>query len=178
MILVVSTLIATIIVLDKYDDILELIPGYGIGIFPGGKGFRNVGGIGGDAVKGGSKASKGTLKMDLQKFGKKGATEAVEWTNHGYKHFPQKKMNWKEIIKSTKSGAAKYNPGTDIQKLERMAWEKGTSVTNGRIWKVMEFDDVIGASAGAEIKYMRIEMSGGTIHGHPITKAEYKKLMK
>ncbi|HDK7166212.1 TPA: hypothetical protein PTV44_000014 [Clostridium botulinum] len=141
-----STLIATIIVLDKYDDILELIPGYGIGIFPGGKGFRNVGGIGGDAVKGGSKASKGTLKMDLQKFGKK--------------------------------GAAKYNPGTDIEKLERMAWEKGTSVTNGRTWKVMEFDDVIGASAGAEIKYMRIEMSGGTIHGHPITKAEYKKLMK
>ncbi len=42
----------------------------------------------------------------------------------------------------------------------------------------MEFDDVIGASAGAETKYMRVEMSNETIHGHLITKGEYKKLIK
>gem|GEM_PF-5835799 len=108
----------------------------------------------------------------------KGASDAVEWTNQGYKHFPQKNISWKDIIKSTKNGPAKYNPGTEIEALERMVWEKGTTVTNGKTWRVMGFDDVIGASAGAETKYMRVEMSGGTIHGHPITKAEYKKLIK
>lgn len=51
-------------------------------------------------------------------------------------------------------------------------------VTNGKTWKVMELDDVIGASGGSETNYMRVEMSGGTIHGHPITKAEYLKLTK
>ena len=42
----------------------------------------------------------------------------------------------------------------------------------------MEFSYIIGASAGSGIKYMRVEMSGGTIHGHPKTKSEYKKLIK
>lgn len=108
----------------------------------------------------------------------KGLNEAIKWTNHGYKHFPQKNMSWKDIIKSTKNGPAKYKPGIDIEALERMVWEKGTPVTNGKIRKYMEFDDIIGASAGAETKYMRVEMSGGTIHGHPITESEYKKLIK
>ncbi|MGJ0909523.1 polymorphic toxin type 50 domain-containing protein [Clostridium botulinum] len=71
-ILVVSTLIATMIVLDKYDEIMEPIPGYGIGIFPGGKGFRNVKEIGGDAVKGGSKAK------NLYKFTSKGNGNATK----------------------------------------------------------------------------------------------------
>ena len=87
-------------------------------------------------------------------------------------------MSWKDIIKSTKNGPAKYNLGTDIEVLERMVWEKGTPVTNGKTWKVMEFDDVIGAIGGAKTNYMIVEMSGGTIHGYPITKSEYLKLTK
>ena len=102
----------------------------------------------------------------------------VEWSNHGYKHFPQSNMAWKEIVKSSKNGPAKYTPGTNIEKLERIVWEKGTPVTNGKTWKVMKFNDVIGASAGAETNYIRVEFSGGTIHGHPITKVEYNKLLK
>ncbi|MCW6111078.1 ribonuclease domain-containing protein [Clostridium sporogenes] len=44
-------------------------------LFPMGKGIKYIGEIGGDAIKGGSKAKKlykaeGLLKMDLQKFGK------------------------------------------------------------------------------------------------------------
>ncbi|HDK7166199.1 TPA: hypothetical protein PTV44_000001, partial [Clostridium botulinum] len=68
-IFVVSALIATMIVLDKYDDIMEPIPGYGIGIFPGGKGFRNVREIGGDAMNGGGKA-KNLYKFTSKKGGK------------------------------------------------------------------------------------------------------------
>jgi hypothetical protein len=26
-------------------------------------------------------------------------SENLDWTNHGYKHFPQKNMKWKEIVK-------------------------------------------------------------------------------
>ena len=52
----------------------------------------------------------------------------VEWSNHGYKHFPQSNMTWKEIVKSSKNGPAKYTPGTNIEKLERMVWEKGTPI--------------------------------------------------
>ncbi len=40
----------------------------------------------------------------------------------------------------------------------------------------MKFDDVSGASGGAESKDIRVEMSGGTVHGHPITESEYIKL--
>ena len=104
--------------------------------------------------------------------------EKVEWSNYGYKHAPQKNMSWKDITDSTKNGPAKYKPEIDIESTEKMVWEKGTSVTNGKTWKVKEFDDVIGASDGVETKYMRVEMSGGTIHGHPITKSEYLKLLK
>ncbi|MBQ6568541.1 MAG: hypothetical protein IJL80_15965 [Treponema sp.] len=39
------------------------------------------------------------------------------------------------------------------------------------------FDNVIGASNGKETRFMRIENSNGTIHGHPISEVEYKKLL-
>ena len=58
------------------------------------------------------------------------------------------------------------------------AWETGTPVTNGKTWKVKEYDEIIGACSGKETRYVRIEYSGGVIHGHPITEREYKKLIK
>mgnify|MGYP003293189168 CR=1 FL=1 len=70
----------------------------------------------------------------------------VEWSNHGYKHFPQSNINWKDIVKSSKNGPAKYTPGTNIEELERMVWEKGIPVTNGKTWKVMEFKLVLSKS--------------------------------
>ena len=42
----------------------------------------------------------------------------------------------------------------------------------------MELDDVVGASGGKETKYIRVEESSGTIHGHPITEEEFRKLTK
>lgn len=106
----------------------------------------------------------GDFRMQL-----KGTDKSIELTNHGYKHFPQKNLTWKKVIKSTKNGPAKYMPDINIEQLERMVWESGTPVTNGKTWKVMEFDNIIGASAGKETRFMRVEMSAGTIHGHPIT---------
>jgi len=116
-----------------------------------------------------------SFKADLQFFANEGN---IKWTNHGYKHFASPKLSWKEVVSSTKSGPAKYLPGTDVEALERIVWETGTPVTNGKSWKVMKFENVIGASGGAGTQYIRVEMSSGTIHGHPITAAEYLSLIK
>lgn len=102
----------------------------------------------------------------------------IKWTNHGFKHFPQKNLSWSAIVKSTKNGPAKYIKGINIESFERTAWQQGTKVTNGKTWRVMKFDKIIGASGGVETQYMRVEMSAGTIHGHPITRAEYLSLIK
>jgi hypothetical protein len=102
----------------------------------------------------------------------------VRWDKHGYKHVAQKNMSWKDIIKSTKNGEARYMMGTNIESLERKVWGEGMLVTNGNTWKVMEFDNAIGACSGMETRFMRVEFSSGTIHGHPITEAEYKSLIK
>jgi RHS repeat-associated protein len=102
----------------------------------------------------------------------------VGWTSHGGKHIASKKAPWKTVVETTKNGPAKYIPGTDIESLERMVWHNGSPVTNGRTWKVMEFDRVIGASEGIESKWIRVEMSANTIHGHPISLNEFKKLTK
>lgn len=42
----------------------------------------------------------------------------------------------------------------------------------------MKYEEVIGASEGKETVYIRIERTAGTIHGHPISEAEYKRLLK
>lgn len=102
----------------------------------------------------------------------------VQWTNHGYKHVSPKNIPWKEIVKQTaeRKQHAKYKPGINIEALERKAWSEGT-LTEGRPWKVMKCDSIIGAKNGQETVYMRVEMTSNTIHGHPITFEEYKDLM-
>lgn len=105
-------------------------------------------------------------------------TNKISWTNHGFKHFPQKNLSWKQIIDNTKFSEAKYKPGINIEALERYAWEKGTPTTNNKPWKVIELDEIIGAKNGLETKYMRVECSANTIHGHPITFEEYKRYLK
>ncbi|MED4753608.1 hypothetical protein P9361_19895 [Brevibacillus choshinensis] len=137
-------------------------------------------GLGMGATGAGAVAGIGAIKNTGKNVAAttKNLTEDVSWTNHGYKHFPSKNTTWSDVVKSTKSGPAKYIPGTDVEALERMVWEKGSPVTNGKTWKVMKFDKIIGASEGGNTQYIRVEYSGGTIHGHPITELEYKKLLK
>jgi hypothetical protein len=153
------------------------------------KGIKNIGNAK-KVAEGLSKVLKEskTVRETAQKFAN-GANKAtttlsqeVQWTNHGFKHFPQNNLSWQDIIKSTiNGGKAKYKPGINIEAFERDAWNSGTSVASSvtnKSWKVKAFNDVCGACNGKETKYMRIEYSGGTIHGHPITEDEYLKLLK
>jgi hypothetical protein len=106
------------------------------------------------------------------------ASKAVKWTAHGGKHVANIKMAWKDVIASTKNGPAKYRHGTNIESLERGVWAEGQKVTNGKTWKVKEFGEEIGASEGKSSRWMRVEESAGTIHGHPISEIEFRKLTK
>lgn len=102
----------------------------------------------------------------------------VGWTPHNGKHVPPKRVPWKDIVEGTTSGPAKYKPGLRIEALERGVWETGTPVTTGKPWKVQEFQDVIGASEGKPSRWVRVEETKGTIHGHPISHAEFKRLTR
>jgi hypothetical protein len=104
--------------------------------------------------------------------------ETVGWTPHGYKHSPSKKLTWGETITSTKSGPAKYKHGIDIERMEREAYKTGTAATNGKPWKVKEYGTDIGASEGKPSRWIRIELSAKTIHGHPISESEFRRLTK
>lgn len=116
-------------------------------------------------------------ELGVGKVGEQGVGN-VQWTNHGYKHVPSKKVSWKDIVKSTKTGDAKYKPEINIEEFERNAWKYGTPVTNGKTWKVFKANGIVGAKKGIETPYIRIEFSANTIHGHPITPAEYAELIK
>ncbi len=107
---------------------------------------------------------------------KNGASK-VEWAQDYPKHRPQPRLSWKEIVESTRHGNARYKPGVNIEQLERLGWEQGISVKDGR-WKVMDWGKIIGAKNGIETQYSRIEMTTNTIHGHPIPYQEYKNLLK
>ena len=87
-------------------------------------------------------------------------------------------MTWKETINSTKSGPAKYKQGIDIEIIERDAYKTGTPTTNGKPWKVKGYKTDIGASEGKPSRWIRIELSAKTIHGHPISETEFRRLMK
>lgn len=140
------------------------------------------------AVAGAGVTATGTILLASDTNGYNQASQAmrdaemlkekeIKWSNHGYKHFPSKNVSWKDIVASTKHGAAKYHPSIDIETLERDAWKTGQKVTNGKTWKVKKYDYIVGACSGNETKFVRIEMTSGTIHGHPITESEYLKLL-
>lgn len=105
-----------------------------------------------------------------------GEVAQPEWTPHNYKHFPPKNKSWKDIIKSTKTGPAKYKPDINIKYVEYDVFNSGTPVTNGKPWKVKDMGEVIGASEGKPSQWMRVELSAGTIHGHPISIDEFLRL--
>ncbi|BBH44889.1 hypothetical protein KU43P_13660 [Pseudomonas sp. KU43P] len=105
-------------------------------------------------------------------------TKPPQWTPHGYKHAAPKNASWKSVIESTKTGPAKYKPGTDIELLERHVHSVGQQVTNGKPWKVKDMHEIIGASEGKSSQWIRVEESAGTIHGHPISLNEFLRLTK
>mgnify|MGYP000374435580 CR=1 FL=1 len=100
----------------------------------------------------------------------------MSWTAHGGKHVAPKEAAWKDIVAGTRHGLEKYRLGTDIEALERSVWKTGTPVTTERTWKVAEFTDEIEASGGKSSRWVRVEESAGTIHGHLISEMEDRKL--
>jgi len=113
-----------------------------------------------------------------------GAKE-VKWASPEYRgRYMPLKVDWSEVIKSTKKGVARYKPGEDVELLERTVWKQGSLATKPgkERWKVMEFNRVVGASEGKEVRWVRVEETGGpdsrVIHGHPITYEEYRDLIK
>ena len=143
------------------------------------KAIGNVGKTGLKKGKEGEKISKSSQAKQTKARDKAGSEGDVNWTDHGHKHFPGKNKSWKDIVKSTKNGPAKYSPDIKyIEAFEREAWETGTPVTNGKNWKVKKYNDIIGATGGKETQYIRIENSANIIHGHPIFESEYLKLLK
>ena len=138
----------------------------------------------GVGVKLGMPGPQGTVGTAMAMSGKpepdgsSNATAEVTWTAHGNKHVANGRVPWQKVVESTKNGPAKYLPNTAIEALERMVSRLGNPVTNGKTWKVMEFPNEIGASGGKSSRWVRVEESAGTIHGHPITFAEFTKLTK
>ncbi|MHA6532312.1 hypothetical protein [Paenibacillus sp. BAC0078] len=129
----------------------------------------------------------GKMFVNIMKEGKvisAAVSSEIKWINYAKHDFKSikgyKKMSWSDIRDTTKHGNAMYKTDIDIEALERYAWEYGTPTTNGKTWKVMKFDEVIGATKGKDTVYMRIELSADSmeIHGHPITEQEYKNLLK
>lgn len=106
------------------------------------------------------------------------APKEPAWTAHGNKHVASPRAPWSKVVSDTKTGPAKYLPGTKVEALEREVWANGRPVTNGKPWKVMEFPEEVGASGGQTSRWVRVEESAGTIHGHPITEAEYLRLTR
>ncbi|WP_037288927.1 RHS repeat-associated core domain-containing protein [Saccharibacillus sacchari] len=108
----------------------------------------------------------------------------ITWSSYRDKHNPRgvknyKKIGWEGIRKSTVHGDARYKLEVNIEAIERYAWEYGIPTTNGKTWKVIGFDEIIGAKLGENTPYMRVELtSSNTIHGHPITAKEFRDLLK
>ncbi|MEL6544927.1 MAG: hypothetical protein AAFQ82_09895, partial [Myxococcota bacterium] len=130
-------------------------------------------------ASGGSSGAKTSTDKSSGDSAKAPATDATapNWVAYP-KHIASKKVPWSKIVDGTKHGPAKYKPGVKIEELERMVHAKGTRTTNGRPWKVMEFAEEIGANSGKRSRWVRVEESGGSIHGHPITHEQYLKLLK
>jgi hypothetical protein len=155
--------------------------GVAIGAGPGPGAFGVGGALMGkyDAAGGGKKDKARSRKSDQAEPTAERTSKPVDWTAHGNKHVAPRNAEWSRVIESTRTGPAKYKPGTDIQALEREVWEvTGTDVSNGRPWKVQEFAGEIGASEGKPSRWVRVASSGNTIHGHPISEGEYLRLKK
>jgi hypothetical protein len=135
--------------------------------------------LAGDAEK---KAEQELRALTLEQLG----ADTVKWgpgaplkDGERYaKHIPKSDAWTKSVIEETRGKTALYKPGEDVEMLERGVWQNGTPVTNGKNWKVYEFDRVIGASDGKAVRWIRVEYSAGTIHGHPITEQVYRNLIR
>lgn len=64
---------------------------------------------------------------------------------------------------------AQYLPNISNAGLERLALQKGVVVQRGGAYHAyLEFDQIVGYDDGIATRWIRAEVSGGTMHGHPV----------
>ncbi|RIE03579.1 hypothetical protein [Cohnella faecalis] len=102
-------------------------------------------------------------------------TQDITWSPYKNKHTLDSKVKWdKKAIQSTKLVQRSISLGSK-RMLERITWDQGKIVkdSNGSTWKILEFDDIVGAYLGKETKYVVVKESGGK-YIHPISEEEAK----
>ena len=102
------------------------------------------------------------------------------WVANYKKHRPPPRWPWPRIVAATKHGPAYYHPDlvNQIEELEMLCVREGEEFGGHAFvrdfWRM--FDFVVGASKGAETRYVFAEWSSeGHVHGRPITAEELRK---
>jgi hypothetical protein len=92
-------------------------------------------------------------------------------------HLVSGNLSESQIIKSTQNGPAKYfGKVNEVQALEKTALKNGIVINDGTV--IYDAGYNIGASAGSKTQYIRVDISAGTYHGHPIPPSQYNAYLK
>lgn len=83
-----------------------------------------------------------------------------------------------EIDRDTASPgrASLFYPDADQQAIEGIVLRDGVYVESAKratVYKIMEFQQPIGASEGEASRWVMVETTNGEYHGRPITRAHY-----
>lgn len=105
-----------------------------------------------------------------------------QWVDYR-KHIPPPRLReapLNEINGLTEGRRSLYYPSVQSRELEKAVLREGIYVHSPKpatVYKVKEFDDDIGASAGSPSKWVKVETTSGYFHGRPITRAEFDRLI-
>src|SRR5690606_14956414 len=92
------------------------------------------------------------------------------------KHLPSRRVlsQGPEVFaEATRGRPALYLQHEQVQQLETTAWERGVTTRTGNTeYRVWRFDDIIGASDGELTRCIRVEVTAGVLHGHPVPDRE------
>jgi hypothetical protein len=100
-------------------------------------------------------------------------------SEHGYKHTA---AHTRAEAKAMSIRAAQYLPGLNHIQIERAAIrsEKDEWIAHGNetLFKFERLDKVVGYDQGQETRWIRVEISSGYFHGHPISLSRVRKYVK
>ena len=83
-----------------------------------------------------------------------------------------------DIDTITKNSDSLYYPQHDPKTIEETVLREGEYVRSPKsqtVYKVNEFDSVVGASKGLPSKWVKVESTNGEFHGRPIAEDEYRR---
>lgn len=120
---------------------------------------------------------KDKVKLDLRQTGGWNSRKefrrlinSARYGSHGGKHMQAKTI---EQAKAFSYKAAQYLPTVNSQGIERLALQSGEGVFvkhgNATIYKLYRLEAPIGYDQGNLTRWVRVEYSSGSFHGHPIS---------